>query len=279
MSPWDFYDVPGASQRGPAPNGPRDHSVDISDVLAVLLDAGTTAGGPPNGNGVSYDSLKDGDWFDSVHQAMYPDGVVDDWDRVGRRYDRSASPPPNPPWDAGPPKGVVDMSDVLGVLAQAGVRCMGLPEPTPTPTTTWTPTTTRTPTPTATATITPTPTNTFTPVPTPPAGPGDADGDGCGDSRELQLALDPHVWYDFYDVPVPANVDPTPNGAKDKLVEMRDVLAVLFYSGTSSGGPPNGNGVDYDSDKNGDTIADGVAYDRSPSPLSKPPGVPAHLTA
>ena len=257
LNPWDYYDVPVPVHVDPTPNGPRDHAVAMGDVLAVLFYSGTLEGGPANGNGVSYDSLKDGDWNG--------DTAVDADDRVGLRYDRSPGPQPNPPFDAGPPDGSVAMGDVLIALSQVGLNCMGLPSPTTTPTRT------KTPTATPTRTITPTPTITVTPVATPRPGPGDADGDGCPDSREPQLGLNPHIWYDFYDVPVPVHVDPAPNGAKDKVVDMGDVLAVLFYSGTSNEGPANGNGVDYDSDKNGDTVDDGVDYDRSASPQPNPP--------
>jgi hypothetical protein len=89
------------------------------------------------------------------------------------------------------------------------------------------------------------------------------------------MGFNPNAWYDFYDVPVPANLDPIPNGTRDKAVNFGDVLAVLFYTGTlqsgACGDKPNGNGVDYDCDKNGDTIADGVDYDHSPSLPPNPP--------
>jgi len=116
----------------------------------------------------------------------------------------------------------------------------------------------------------------------------DTDGDGCTDLEELgdNPALggdrNPSFAYDFYDVPVPAKPDPTPNGPKDKAITMSDVLAVLSYVGARVGYPPNPNGLDYDSDKgvdtNGDTIADippdgvpdGRDYDRSPSSPSSP---------
>jgi len=118
----------------------------------------------------------------------------------------------------------------------------------------------------------------------------DSDGDGCTDLEELgdNPALggdrNPSFAYDFYDVPVPANRDPAPNGPRDKAITMSDVLAVLSYVGARAGYPPNPNGLDYDSDKgvdtNGDTIAeippdgvpDGRDYDRSPSwPFSGAP--------
>jgi len=112
------------------------------------------------------------------------------------------------------------------------------------------------------------------------AGSGDWDGDGCADSREAQMGFDAYNYWDFYDVPVPANPDPTPNGTKNRAVNFQDVLAVLAYVGTYDGGPANGNGVDYDSRKdgdwNGDTVVDagdkvGRRFDRSPGPLPNPP--------
>jgi hypothetical protein len=103
----------------------------------------------------------------------------------------------------------------------------------------------------------------------------DSDGDGCADAQELALGLNPTAWHDFYDVPVPAYPDPTPNGPRNGAISLGDVGAVLFYTGASPtgvcGDNPNGMGVDYDCDKDGDTIADGVDYDRSPSPPPNPP--------
>jgi hypothetical protein len=101
----------------------------------------------------------------------------------------------------------------------------------------------------------------------------DTDGDGCADNQEETTmgGYDPTNGQDYYDVPVPANADPTPNGTKNKAVNLSDVLAILLYVPSSAGGPTNINGVDYDSDKNGDTQADGLDYDRSPSPAPNPP--------
>jgi hypothetical protein len=45
----------------------------------------------------------------------------------GVKYDRSPSPGANPPWDAGPPNGAVNMQDVLAVVAQVGLNCTGTP--------------------------------------------------------------------------------------------------------------------------------------------------------
>ena len=104
----------------------------------------------------------------------------------------------------------------------------------------------------------------------------DTDGDGCSDFQEESIAFDPLDPWDFYDVPVPALADPSPNGTRNKVVDIGDVLAVLFYAFADEGGPPNANGVDYDSDKgidtDGDTmtdvppdgVPDGRDYDRSP---------------
>jgi hypothetical protein len=163
--------------------------------------------------------------------------------------------------------------------------------PTPTPTQTATPTGTSTPTPTETTTptetSTPTPTETPTPTGTPTATPTetptprpDSDGDGCTAAQESAMGFDDTKWYDFYDVPVSANPDMTPNGPRDKAVTMSDVLAVLFYVGAhdGDGGAPNPNGVAYDSvkgscDWNSDTVPDkeGLCYDRSPSTEPDPP--------
>jgi hypothetical protein len=115
---WDFFSVPVPPNPDPAPSGPRDQAVAMADVLAVLFYVGTSDNGPPNPNGVDYDSLKDGDWtFDTV--------VTELEDQVGLRFDRSPSAPPNPPNGAGAPSGAVSMADVLAVLAQVGLQCTG----------------------------------------------------------------------------------------------------------------------------------------------------------
>jgi hypothetical protein len=122
----------------------------------------------------------------------------------------------------------------------------------------------------------------------------DTDGDGCADSEDVGLGLSPKAWYDFFDAPVPARSDAVgPNGPRNRLVDMSDVLGVLLYVFADDNGPANGNGVDYDSDKgvdtNGDTTADippdgledGLGYDRSPGlppsggadPAGEPNGV------
>jgi hypothetical protein len=96
------------------------------------------------------------------------------------------------------------------------------------------------------------------------------------------MGFNAHNYWDFYDVPVPANRDPTPNGPRNRAVNMADVLAVLFYVGAynGDGGAPNGNGVSYDSykdaDWNGDTVVNsgdkvGLRYDRSAGAPPNPP--------
>ena len=82
----------------------------MGDVLAVPLYSGASDNGPPNGNGVDYDSDKDGD-------------TVED----GLDYDRTPSADPSPPYDAGPPDGSISIADVLAVLAQVGLDCSGAP--------------------------------------------------------------------------------------------------------------------------------------------------------
>jgi hypothetical protein len=117
---WDFYDVPVPANPDPTPNGGRSGAVNNGDVVAVLFYFGTCDDCVPNSNGVDYDGLKDGDWNgDTV--------VTEAGDQVGLRYDRSPSTPPDPPWDAGPPSGAVNMADVLAVLAQVGLSCSGPP--------------------------------------------------------------------------------------------------------------------------------------------------------
>jgi len=107
---YDFYDVPVGANPDPTPNGSRDKAITMSDVLAVLFYVGTGENRPPNANGVDYDSNKMGAGT-----------------KAGRDYDRSPSALPNPPWDAGPPDGTVNMADVLTVLTQAGLDCSGPP--------------------------------------------------------------------------------------------------------------------------------------------------------
>jgi len=110
----DFYDVPVPAYRDPTPNGPRDQAVSLADVLAVLRYVGAYNNGPPNGNSMDYDSLKDGDWNG--------DTVVNDGDKVGLRYDRSFSWP-----FSGPPDGYIVLIDVMRALPQVGASCVNPP--------------------------------------------------------------------------------------------------------------------------------------------------------
>jgi hypothetical protein len=116
IDPSDFFSVPAPAQPDTDPNGPKDEVVTMKDVLAVLWYVGTFEGdgGSPNTNGVAYDTVK------GSCPVPFADGATQ---REGLCYDRSPSPAPNPPWDAGPPNGAVNMSDVLAVLAQVGLDC------------------------------------------------------------------------------------------------------------------------------------------------------------
>ncbi len=164
--------------------------------------------------------------------------------------------------------------------------CYDLEAPSPTDTPampTITPTSTDTPTPSSTPTHTPTPTPTCVDRggDTSCADPAnDPDDDGCMTAEETALGdnFDPTAWYDVYDVPVPAKPDADgANGSRNKVIDIGDVLAVLFYTFADDNGPPNANGVDYDSikgwDGDGDSVNDaspihdieeGLKYDRSP---------------
>lgn len=116
---YDFYDVPAPARPDMTPNGPKNKAVTMADVVAVLVYVGTYDGdgGSSNPNGVAYDSVKGScDWdADTVP------------DKEGVCYDRSPSPLPNPPNDAGSPNGAVNMADVGVVLAQVGLECSGPP--------------------------------------------------------------------------------------------------------------------------------------------------------
>jgi hypothetical protein len=98
----------------------------------------------------------------------------------------------------------------------------------------------------------------------------DLDDDGCISAEESALGsvFNPSAWYDVYDVPVPARADPIANGTRNKIVNMFDVLATLFYVFTTENGGMNANMVDYDSTKGIDTLYHpilkvGMMYDRS----------------
>jgi hypothetical protein len=110
LNKWDFYDVPVPAKTDPIPNGTRDQAVNLQDVVGVLKYVGTSDNGPANMNGVDYDSDKNGD--------TVKDGVD---------YDRSPGSPPDPPWDAGPPNSAINLQDVVMVLRQVGLDCVGPP--------------------------------------------------------------------------------------------------------------------------------------------------------
>jgi len=119
---YDFFDVPAPVAPDPAPSGVRNRVVDVADPLAVLFYAFTEStglcGDNPNGNGVDYDCDKGMDTNGDTVAEIPPDGVPD-----GRDYDRTASQAPNPPLEAGPPNGIIDLSDALAALAQFGLDC------------------------------------------------------------------------------------------------------------------------------------------------------------
>jgi len=118
--------------------------------------------------------------------------------------------------------------------------------------------------------------------------PNDGDDDGCAAAEEGAGAAAPKpgfyggfsdsVWYDFFDVKAPVKADATgANKPRNKVIDIADALAVLFYFGANKDGPENGNGVAYNTykgiDTDGDTdndispiheIMEGLVYDRSP---------------
>lgn len=103
----------------------------------------------------------------------------------------------------------------------------------------------------------------------------DSDGDGCPDAKESQGAgtqasggdRNSLLQWDWFDVPVPALSPSDSSGTRNGFVTGADVLAVLYYVGTSGASPnsPNANGVKYGSDLNNNGILDGQEYDRTAS--------------
>src|SRR3990167_1096280 len=63
----------------------------------------------------------------------------------------------------------------------------------------------------------------------------DQDFDGCTTFREAVLGFDKLNPWDVYDVLVPAYRDATPNGPRDRVVNIGDVLAVLTMVGAERG--------------------------------------------
>ena len=135
---YDVYDVPAPAKDdavdgiGPdnpvGANGKRNKVVDINDVLAVLFYAFARDNQGFNANGVDYDSIKGVDTnADSVNDIPEPLHQIEE----GQKYDRSYGAGPDPItgiYPAGPPNGVVDIPDVLAVLAQVfRVNCVGAP--------------------------------------------------------------------------------------------------------------------------------------------------------
>jgi hypothetical protein len=121
LNPWDLYDVPVAASNDPTPNGTGDQAVNLQDLVGVLKYMGTDENGSSNGR-VDYDSDKGIDTNGDTVAEIPPDSVPD-----GRAYDRSPGPLPNPPYDAGPPDGVVNMQDLLVLLWQVGLGCSETP--------------------------------------------------------------------------------------------------------------------------------------------------------
>ena len=125
LNPWDFYDVPRPAPPDPTATGPRDGSIGLGDVIATLAYVGTHVGdaATPNGSGVTYDSTKDGDWFNLATGMMGPDAIVGPEDAVGRRFDRTPSVDASKPWQTGPPNGAITIGDVLIQLNSVGTNC------------------------------------------------------------------------------------------------------------------------------------------------------------
>jgi hypothetical protein len=93
-----------------------------------------------------------------------------------------------------------------------------------------------------------------------------------GPNSQLGGTRNPLNPYDFYDVPVPTLHMGGTMANRNKAVSiLGDALGVLEYVGTFVNGPPNGIGRFYDDDRDGDTVKDGRAYDRSPGYFAVPP--------
>jgi len=117
--------VPLPVAADPSPNGTRNGAITLGDVLGTLFYVGTHAGdaGTPNASGVTYDSTKDGDWFNASTGMMGPDGTIGPDDAVGRQYDRTASADSSKPWQTGPPNGAVSLGDAIVALNSIGTNC------------------------------------------------------------------------------------------------------------------------------------------------------------
>jgi hypothetical protein len=100
----------------------------------------------------------------------------------------------------------------------------------------------------------------------------------CTDAEETTAVLatggmrNPLNPWDFADVPTPALPLAGASGVRNGAVTLGDVGAALFWVGAVYQGPPTPNGVDYDNDDNGNSILDGIEYDRIPNgQISGPP--------
>ena len=106
----------------------------------------------------------------------------------------------------------------------------------------------------------------------------DDDNDRCADVNELGANpllggdRDPLNPWDFFDVPVPVLRTGDTSGVRSRTVTLSDVIAVLYFVGTSAANPnqTNGNGAIYGSDFNANGITDGQEYDRTIPNSAKP---------
>ncbi|MGB6895332.1 MAG: flexitail domain-containing putative surface protein [Dehalococcoidia bacterium] len=291
VNPYDFYDVPVPTLHDGGTLADRDQAVSIlNDVLAVEDYLGTYDGGPPNALGIDYDEDMDGDTVKDGRVYDRSLGVDLDGDTVADLSDA--------------PNGAIKViEDLLLVLAQSGDSCQA-PPPTPCEdsdgdgltdcvesdvlgTDPFNPDTDGDGLGDGTE-VTVYQTNPLNPdtdgdgvsdgeeVKTHGTDPllADTDGDSCSDGEELGPnpdlggTRDPLNPYDFYDVPVPTLHMGGTMGDRDRAVSvLNDALAVLEYLGTYENGPPNEIGRDYDFDIDGDTVKDGLAYDRSAGPV------------
>ena len=151
---------------------------------------------------------------------------------------------------AGQAKRVLHQDDMDGVSfiypggSPAPTATPPPPADTPTPTSTPPPAPTDTPLPPSGDTPTPTPTplvppaDTPTPTPTPEPSGSDSDGDGCDNANEQGSnpifggLRNPNNPWDFFDTP--AGTPP----ARDKMVNIIDIAAIVLRFGTVSDPPP-----------------------------------------
>lgn len=111
-SPWDFFDVPTPAGPSTGADGKlvlssaalRNRVVNLADVSTILAYVGRTSSNPE---------------YNADHNN---DGVPD-----GQQLDRTPSSVPSKRWRAGPPNGVVLLSDVSVALAQVSHSCIPPP--------------------------------------------------------------------------------------------------------------------------------------------------------